>query len=94
MAEVTVIPAIAHIAGVAVEVRSLSVNLAYMLTLVFGFVFMATSLQKCLSSDWAVVMLVCVQDTLKWLNWFREITLFMLQKGSMSKMMDRVIISW
>ena len=28
-------------------------------------------------------MLVCVQHALKWLNWFREIMLLMLQKGSM-----------
>ena len=31
--------------------------------------------QKCLSSDQAVVTLVCVQYSLKWLNWFGEIML-------------------
>ena len=42
MAAVTVVLAIAHIADVAVELRSLLLNLACMLTLVFSFVFMAT----------------------------------------------------
>ena len=37
--------------------------------------------------------LVGVQYTL-WLNWFGEITLLMLQKGSMSKMLHQVMIRW
>ena len=42
---------------------------------------MATGLQKCLLSDDAVIItLVCVQDALKWLNSFREVTLLMLQR--------------
>ena len=55
-----------------------------MLTPVFSFVFMATGLQKCLSSEREVITLACVQYTPKWLNWFKEITLLMLQKGSMA----------
>ena len=66
--------------------------LACMLTSVFSFVFMATGLQKCLSNDHAVIMLVCVQCALNWLNWFREIMLLMLQKGSMA--LHRVMITW
>ena len=69
----------------------LLVNLACMLRLVFRFAFMATGHQKYLSSDQAVITLVCVQYALKWLNWFREITLLMLQKGSM--VLRRVMIS-
>ena len=46
---------------------------------------MATGKQKCLSSDQAVIVtLICVQDALKWLNRFREITLLMLQRKNVA----------
>ena len=63
-----------------------------MLTPVFSFVCTATGYQKCLSSDRAVIItLVCVQDALKWLNWFREITSLMLQRKNV--MLGKLVIS-
>ena len=84
VAAVTVILAIAHMAvrccGRATQLVGKSNLLAFMLIAVFSFVFMVTGQQQRLSSDRAVITLVCVQYTLKWLNWFREIMSLMLQR--------------